>query len=112
MRYGRMLDDSLAYTQECLVGKWTRWLLLLVSMIIFPLLYGYLVRIYKGSNPAPDLDPIIDLFIDGIRLLVIYLIYAVIPFLALIFLMGGTTLLGTLMSAIIGGKPGVGMALA
>jgi len=36
MDYTRLLGDSFDYTKEALWGRWTRWLLLLVSTIIFP----------------------------------------------------------------------------
>lgn len=72
-----MLKDSYEYTKEALWGKWTRWLILLVSTIVFPLIYGYFVRIMRGTTPAPDTDNLIRMFIEGIVLLVIYIVYAI-----------------------------------
>ena len=70
-----MLDDSFAYAKEGVWGKWTRWILLIVSMIIFPLILGYMVRIYRGEKPAPELEDWWTLFIDGLKLLVVQIVY-------------------------------------
>ncbi|WP_332449928.1 DUF4013 domain-containing protein [Methanoculleus sp.] len=77
MDYTRLLSDSFDYTKEALWGRWTRWLLLLVSTIIFPLIYGYSVRVMSGTKPAPEPEGWIGLFIDGIKLLVITIVYTI-----------------------------------
>jgi hypothetical protein len=69
------LSDSLEYTREALVGKWGRWILLIISSIIFPLMYGYSLRIMRGEKPAPELDNWVRLFIDGILLFIIMIVY-------------------------------------
>jgi hypothetical protein len=71
-----MLDDSFSYAKEGVVGKWKHWLLLIVCLIIFPLILGYMVRIYRGEKPAPELKGWGTLFIDGLKLLAVSLIYA------------------------------------
>jgi len=76
MEFGQMLDESFNYAKESVWGKWTKWLLLLVSLIIFPLIIGYMVRIYRGEKPAPELKEWGSMFIDGLKLLVIEIIYA------------------------------------
>jgi MFS family permease len=76
MDFGSMLDDSFAYAKDSVWEKWTRWLLLIVSMMIFPLILGYIVRIYRGERPAPEPDQWGSLFIDGLKLLVIQIIYS------------------------------------
>jgi len=76
MSFGSMLDDSFSYAKEGVWGKWKHWLLLIVSLIIFPLILGYVVRIYRGEKPAPELKEWGTLFIDGLKLLVVNLIYA------------------------------------
>ncbi|MCC7566265.1 MAG: DUF4013 domain-containing protein, partial [Methanomicrobiaceae archaeon] len=58
-------------------GKWMKWLLLIVSTIIFPLILGYTVRIYRGITPAPELEDWVDMFIDGLKLFIINLIYMI-----------------------------------
>lgn len=72
-----MLSDSFDYTKEALWGRWTRWFLLLVSAIIFPLIYGYMVRVMSGEKPAPKLEGWVGLFIDGIKLIIITIVYAI-----------------------------------
>lgn len=87
MEYGTLLGNSFEYTKECLVGKWMKWILLIISTIIFPLIYGYIMRIYKGTTPAPELENWGGLFIDGIKLLIVGIIYA-IPIIIVAFVMG------------------------
>lgn len=83
---GKIIEDSFGYAKEGLSGKWDRWILLIFSCIIFPFYWGYVFRIYRGTNPSPRLDNWGTMFIDGIRLLFISLIYA-IPVLILCFLL-------------------------
>jgi len=71
-----MLDDSFSYAKEGVWGKWKHWLLLMASLIIFPLILGYIVRIYRGEKPAPQLERWGTMFVDGLKLLVVSLIYA------------------------------------
>lgn len=92
-----MLGDSFEYTKEALIGKWTRWFLLIICAIIFPLFGGYSVRIMSGAKPAPELENWGSLFIDGIKLIVIGLIYS-IPVLIVAFLVLG----GSIMALVSG----------
>jgi hypothetical protein len=75
-----MLGDSFEYTKEGLMGKWVKWLLLIVISII-PIvnfiMYGYLMEIFRGARAAPELDDYARLFIDGLKLFVVGLIYAI-----------------------------------
>jgi hypothetical protein len=75
MDFGSLLDDSFAYAQEGVWKRWTRWLLLILSMIIFPLILGYMVRIYRGEKPAPEPGDWWTLFVDGLKLLVVQIVY-------------------------------------
>lgn len=80
-----MLNDSLSYAKDAVWEKWVRWILLIVSAIIFPLLWGYALEVVRGKKPAPELENWGKLFVDGLKLLLIVIIYA-IP--ALILLIG------------------------
>ncbi len=83
---GKIIEDSFGYAKEGLAGRWDRWILLIFSCIIFPFYWGYVLRIYRGADPSPRLDNWGTMFVDGIRLLFISLIYA-IPVLILCFLL-------------------------
>ena len=76
MDFGKTVGDSFEYAKEGLAGKWMKWLLLLISCIIFPLIMGYMMRIYRGANPSPEPDDWGTMFIDGIKLFVVAIIYA------------------------------------
>jgi len=76
MSFGTMLDDSFSYAKDGVVKDGKRWLLLIVSLIIFPLILGYLVRIYRGETPAPELKGWGGMFIDGLKLLAVCIVYA------------------------------------
>lgn len=85
MDYGSIIADSFEYTKEAFWGKWTRWLLLIISTIIFPLIYGYIMEIYRKKKPAPEPEHWWTLFVDGIKLLIAGIVYA-IPTLIVLFL--------------------------
>jgi len=84
-----MVGDSFEYAKEGLVGKWTKWILMIISCIIFPLILGYTMRIYRGATPSPELDKWGEMFIDGIKLFIVALIYA-IPILIIEFAVIGS----------------------
>ncbi|ABN57001.1 MULTISPECIES: DUF4013 domain-containing protein [Methanoculleus] len=73
----RLISESFGYAKDAIWGRWVRWLLLLVSTIIFPFMYGYTVRVMSGTKPAPELEGWIGLFVDGIKLIVITIVYAI-----------------------------------
>lgn len=77
MDFVRLLSASFDYAKDAIWGRWVRWLLLLVSTIIFPFMYGYTVRVMSGTKPAPELEGWIGLFIDGIKLIVITIVYSI-----------------------------------
>jgi len=76
MDHGAMLDDTFAYAKDSVWGRTERWLVLIGCMIVFPLILGYMVRIYRGVTPAPEPEQWGSMFIDGIKLLIIEIIYA------------------------------------
>jgi hypothetical protein len=75
MDFGLMLDDSFTYAKEGIWERWSRWLVLIGCMIIFPLILGYMVRIYRGEKPAPEPGEWATLFVDGMKLLAVYIVY-------------------------------------
>jgi hypothetical protein len=77
MDYGNMLGDSFSYAKDAVWGKWVQWILLVISTIIFPLIMGYVVRIYSGVKPAPEMGNWVGTFVDGLKLFVIGIIYAI-----------------------------------
>ncbi len=86
---GKIIEDSFGYAKEGLVGKWDTWILLIFSCIIFPLYLGYVIRICRGANQSPQFENWGSMFIDGIRLFIVGLIYA-IPILILSFVLFGS----------------------
>jgi hypothetical protein len=75
---GSILGDSFAYAKDAVVGKWMQWLLLIIAtVLLFIPLMGYSVRVFRGDRPAPLVTDWIGLFLDGIKYLVITLIYAI-----------------------------------
>ncbi|MCX6698748.1 MAG: DUF4013 domain-containing protein [Methanomicrobiales archaeon] len=77
MKFGKLVGESFGYAKEGLVGKWAKWILLIISCIIFPLMMGYVMRVYRGVKPSPELNEWGSMFIDGIKLFIIEIIYAI-----------------------------------
>ncbi|MCX6693654.1 MAG: DUF4013 domain-containing protein [Methanomicrobiales archaeon] len=92
MDYGAMVCDAASYAKEAVFGKWTRWLLLIISTIIFPFMMGYMMEIFRGKSPAPELEKWGKLFIDGLKIFFATLIY-MIPVIIVGILMFGITLI-------------------
>ena len=93
MDFGQMLTESYEYTKEALWGKWEKWILLIISAIIFPLLLGYTMEVMRGKKPAPPLENWGKLFVDGLKLFIVGIIYAIPVIILAIFLIGGSILL-------------------
>lgn len=99
MDFGKLVGESFGYAKEGLVGKWVKWILLLIATILLTLpLMGYTLRIYRGEKPAPEVENWVTLFIDGIKYLVICIIYA-IP----LFIVAFLTLVPVIMEVIAAG---------
>jgi Protein of unknown function (DUF4013) len=84
MNISKVLNDSLKFGKDVVWEKWVRWILLIFCTLFFPLLLGYEVEIYRGNKPVPDWCKLERFFIDGLKLLVIQIIYA-IPTLIVLF---------------------------
>jgi MFS family permease len=104
MEYDKMLGDSFEYASEAVWGKWKRWILLIVSTIIFPLLFGYIMEIYRGTKPAPELEHWGKLFIDGLKLIVAWIIY-MIPVIVVVLLFGGLAVFSAIQQVTMSGNP-------
>jgi len=79
MGIGELLSDSFGYANEGLIGKWVRWIILIISSIIFPLIMGYSLRVMIGTTPAPEPGDYLGMFIDGIKMIIIEIVYMIIP---------------------------------
>jgi hypothetical protein len=89
MVIGKTIDGAYFYAKDGLLGKWQKWILLIISCIIFPLFMGYMMRIYRGVNPAPELNEWSSMFIDGIKLWIVEIIFA-LPVIFLDFVLLGS----------------------
>ena len=77
MEIGAMLGDAFEYTKEALVGRWMRWLILLIGTIIFPIILGYTVLVYRGDQTPPDPQDWVAVFVHGIKLFIVQFVYAI-----------------------------------
>ena len=78
MDFGNMLNDSFEYTKEAVVGKWMQWLLLVVATVLLCLpLFGYTLKVYRGEKPAPEVTGWGTLFVDGIKYVIVSLVWAI-----------------------------------
>ncbi|HWQ65650.1 MAG TPA: DUF4013 domain-containing protein [Methanospirillum sp.] len=96
MGVGDYLSNSFNYAQEALIGKWMRWVILIISSIIFPLIMGYTLRVMKGITPAPEPDEYGGMFIDGIKMMIIEIVYMIIPIVLAVIIFSMTGGLSTL----------------
>ncbi|MDD1698049.1 MAG: DUF4013 domain-containing protein [Methanoregula sp.] len=77
MDYASMVGESFEYAKEAVVGKWNKWLMLIIATILLAIpLMGYAMKVLRGEKPAPEVDDWGTLFIDGIKYLIVSLIYA------------------------------------
>ena len=87
MDFGNMLSDSFEYTKEAVVGKWMQWLLLVVATILLCLpLLGYTLKVYRGEKPAPEVTGWGTLFVDGIKYVIVSLVWF-IPLLVILIVL-------------------------
>jgi len=93
MDFSTMIGDAFEYTKEALVGKWARWLILIIGSIIFPIVLGYGLRIYRGARTPPDTDDLVGLFVDGIKLFIVELIWAIPVIIVAVIVFGGSGVL-------------------
>jgi len=78
MDYSHMLKDAFHYTKEGIFGRADRWMKLILAIICLGIpINGYVMRIYRGADPAPEVDQWGTLFIDGLKLIAVGIIYAI-----------------------------------
>jgi hypothetical protein len=93
MDYSHVLDDAFHYTKEGIFGSANRWMKLILATICLGIpMNGYVMRIYRGANPAPDVDQWGTLFVDGLKLIVVAIIYAIPVMIVWVFVYGGMML--------------------
>jgi len=130
-----MLDDSFSYAKDGLIGKWMKWIQLIILELLpalpiiawallfagslvagtpnFPLLaggfavalviaiilgafyQGFLLKILRGDKPLPEVADFGGLFTDGIKYLVIEIIY-MIPVLIVLAAVAGAAILAAI----------------
>ena len=100
MDYVRMFGDSFAYAKEAAIGRWKEWLLLFIATLLLCIpLFGYVMKVLRGEKPAPEVSGWGTLFTDGIRYLVVSIVYA-LP--AIII---AVVTLGSVVAEILAGNP-------
>ena len=93
MDYGSMVGESFEYAKEAVVGKWNQWIMLIIATIILGIpLAGYSLKVLRGDKPAPEVSDWGTLFIDGIKLMIIMLIYMIPAMIVLFFVVGASAL--------------------
>ena len=93
MDYSHVLNDAFHYTKEGIFGSADRWMKLILATICLGIpMNGYIMRIYRGADPAPEVDQWGTLFVDGLKLIVVGLIYAIPVMIVWAFVYGGMML--------------------
>jgi hypothetical protein len=78
MNFGNMIGESFEYAKAAVFGNYKKWLMLVVATILLGIpLFGYLMKVLRGENPSPEVEVWGTLFVDGIKYLVVALIYAI-----------------------------------
>jgi hypothetical protein len=93
MDYSHVLDDAFHYTKEGIIGSADRWMKLILAIICLGIpMNGYVMRIYRGVNPAPEVEEWGTLFVDGLNLIVVGIIYAIPVMIIWVFVYGSMML--------------------
>ncbi|HII99723.1 MAG TPA: DUF4013 domain-containing protein [Methanoregula sp.] len=105
MDFTEILVDSWDYIKCGIIANSTRWMQLIVAVLFLGIPFnGYLLRVYRGITPAPEVDGWGTLFIDGLKVLVITIIY-ILPLLLILILVLGLMILASPGGNI--GDPGI-----
>jgi len=90
MDFGALLDDAFSYTRSGIFGNLNRWAALILAVICLGIpMNGYVMRIYRGTDTAPDVDRWGTLFFDGLKLVIVGLIYSIPLLIVWAFIYGG-----------------------
>jgi hypothetical protein len=93
MDYGSMVGESFEYAKEAVIGKWNQWIMLIIATILLGIpLAGYSLKVLRGDKPAPEVSDWGTLFIDGIKYMIIVLIYMIPMMIVLFFVVGASAL--------------------
>ena len=91
MDYGSMVGESFEYAKDAVVGKWNKWLMLIIATILLAIpLMGYAMKVLRGEKPAPEVADWGTLFIDGIKYIIVSLIYALPIIIVWILVLGAS----------------------
>ena len=91
---GTVISDAFSYTKTATAGSIRRFVLLLLATLLFMVpLTGYLVRVLKGADPAPEVQGWGRMVADGLRVMLILVLY-LIPTTFLLVILGRMNLLG------------------
>ena len=104
MDFGNMVGESFGYAKDAIVGKWMQWVLLLIATILLAIpLMGYTLKVFRGEKPAPEVTGWGTLIIDGIKYLIVALIWF-IPCMIIAFVTIGAGITAYIMNpaAIVG----------
>ena len=78
MDYCKMLGDSCNYTHDGLINNIRNCFLLIIATLLFAVpLWGYLIMILRNEKPAPEIHDWETLFSDGLKAIVIVVIYTI-----------------------------------
>lgn len=78
MDYTEMLRDAFAFMRQGVFGNAGRWMRLVLALIILTIpMNGYMMRIYRNAESAPEVDQWGTLFIDGLKLMIVSFIYSI-----------------------------------
>jgi hypothetical protein len=93
MDYGIVLDDAFHYTKDGIFSNVNRWMKLIVAIICLGIpMNGYVMRIYRGAETAPEVEEWGTLFVDGIKLMIVGIIYTIPMMIIWAFAYGGIML--------------------
>jgi hypothetical protein len=78
--------DSVRFVRGAVRGRWKVWGILFLYSLIFPLIMGYMMEIYRGDKSPPGVSDWKRLFHEGLKYFAVRIIYS-IPLLILILIL-------------------------